>query len=329
MNATRFWKLVRWLGTPGLILVLAGSAFSQGIPGVEPNKCLAGKTTCVSRLAAGLLKCRELCQRRPDRKCGSVQAECEAKALARFDGGANPEKGCFEKLEARQVGSRPTSLCTTEDDAQLLQSDVDGVVQELLATLEGAPAPTCGDGSINVAGEQCDGVDLGGTTCGSLNAGVGSLACTESCRFDARGCVALPDPCVTAPCDANAACTRDSPSNSDFTCTCNPGFVGDGLTCIVPDPCLTAPCDINATCARESPLNSDFTCTCNPGFVGDGLTCIVPDPCLNAPCDINATCTRQSPLNSEFTCTCNPGFVGDGLTCTDVCLTDPFGPFCF
>ena len=34
--------------------------------------------------------------------------------------------------------------------------------------------------------------------------------------------------CLTTPCDANAVCTNTLGS---FTCVCNPGYSGDGLTC--------------------------------------------------------------------------------------------------
>ena len=34
--------------------------------------------------------------------------------------------------------------------------------------------------------------------------------------------------CLTTPCDANAVCTNTPGS---FTCACNPGYSGDGLTC--------------------------------------------------------------------------------------------------
>ncbi len=51
-----------------------------------------------------------------------------------------------------------------------------------------APASACGDGMRDGA-EQCDGADLGGSTCASLgyNNG-GTLACTAGCGYDASGC---------------------------------------------------------------------------------------------------------------------------------------------
>ena len=52
----------------------------------------------------------------------------------------------------------------------------------------GGPAPTCGDGIINVHGEDCDGTALGGESCTTLGYDSGSLACTTGCKLDTSGC---------------------------------------------------------------------------------------------------------------------------------------------
>lgn len=47
----------------------------------------------------------------------------------------------------------------------------------------------CGDGVLERdAGEHCDGSDLDGQSCQSLDMGGGSLGCNDRCRFDASGC---------------------------------------------------------------------------------------------------------------------------------------------
>jgi len=49
--------------------------------------------------------------------------------------------------------------------------------------------PVCGNGIINPE-EQCDGEDLGGETCWSLEvAEAGTLTCTAQCTFDTSGCI--------------------------------------------------------------------------------------------------------------------------------------------
>jgi hypothetical protein len=52
--------------------------------------------------------------------------------------------------------------------------------------------PVCGDGDINLVGEQCDGADWGTATCASLGHTPGTLACTAGCQFDTSGCDVCP-----------------------------------------------------------------------------------------------------------------------------------------
>ena len=96
------------------------------------------------------------------------------------------------------------------------------------------------------------------------------------------------DECATDAdnCDTNAACTN---TPGGFTCTCNQGYTGDGVTCIGKytfplyviisnnilniDECATAAynCDTNAACTNTP---GGFTCTSNQGYTGDGVTCM-------------------------------------------------------
>ena len=74
-------------------------------------------------------------------------------------------------------------------------------------------------------------------------------------------------------CDANAFCTDII---GGFTCTCNQGYTGNGVTCTSISSNInecslnTDNCDVNAACADTE---GSFTCTCNPGYEGDGVTC--------------------------------------------------------
>jgi len=53
-------------------------------------------------------------------------------------------------------------------------------------------ASNCGDGIIQTLfNERCEGTDLGGETCQTLQMGTGTLVCTEACRFDTSGCEIL------------------------------------------------------------------------------------------------------------------------------------------
>jgi hypothetical protein len=128
-----------------LLAVLLGGAATagaQGVPGIAANKCLAGKTKCVSKKLTGLFTCREKCQQDPA-KCNDVESACEAKVRAKFDGGGDATKGCFAKLEAKANPSTPDSVCTTTGDSAKMEVEVDGAAATLTGTLEGSPPPSC------------------------------------------------------------------------------------------------------------------------------------------------------------------------------------------
>jgi hypothetical protein len=50
-----------------------------------------------------------------------------------------------------------------------------------------ATVPGCGDGVIET-GEQCDGSNLGGSSCSSLGFTSGSLSCSSACTFNTSQC---------------------------------------------------------------------------------------------------------------------------------------------
>jgi len=169
-----------------------GTVRAQGLPGVDANKCLSAKNKCVSKKLVGLLRCREKCQKRPGR-CGQVQTDCEAKVMKKFDGGAEPTKGCFAKVESKENPAKPDTICTTVNDTVAMEARVDGFVNGTIAILEGGAAAECGNGVVD-AGEDCDLGTLAGGTCDSATASAqpyGTLSCGAGCVFDTSGCTAV------------------------------------------------------------------------------------------------------------------------------------------
>ena len=89
----------------------------------------------------------------------------------------------------------------------------------------------------------------------------------------------------------NAVCAD---TDGSFTCTCQVGFSGDGLTC------TSKKCVILMVVAKSGSIEYPF--------------CIDINECSEVlhNCDMNANC---SDTDGSFTCTCREGFEGDGISC--------------
>jgi hypothetical protein len=103
-----------------------------GITTVSVNeKCTAGKTKCVMKKTTGLLQCHV----KAEATGLAVDPSCITKAEDKFDGGAVPTKGCFEKLEAK-------GGCMTQDDTAAVETLVDTFVDDIVTDLDpGYPVP--------------------------------------------------------------------------------------------------------------------------------------------------------------------------------------------
>ena len=114
-------------------LVVGVLIASLAIPGSAGagNRCLAGKTKCTAKKAAGLLNCYAKAQKAG----GAVDPTCLGKVQRKFDGGSDPSRGCFAKLEAKNDGP-----CLTTGDTASMEARVDAFVGAAIAALE--PAPT-------------------------------------------------------------------------------------------------------------------------------------------------------------------------------------------
>src|SRR5262245_17200728 len=104
-----------------LLLVSAAPASAQ------QAKCLAGKTGCMAKKAAGLLKCEPLAET-PGKPADPNAKECVTKVRTKFDGGPKPAKGCFAKLE-----SKVPNDCPTVDNTDAAEAAVDACVAAIVA----------------------------------------------------------------------------------------------------------------------------------------------------------------------------------------------------
>uniref|UniRef100_H3CGM1 Nidogen 1 n=1 Tax=Tetraodon nigroviridis TaxID=99883 RepID=H3CGM1_TETNG len=134
-------------------------------------------------------------------------------------------------------------------------------------------------------GRRCDDIDECAETppiCGSASACTnqpGTFRCLCAAGFTQGEACADGSPpedrCQTGrhDCDVpeRASC---SAGGSAYTCSCLPGFVGDGRACRDDDECLQGRCHLNATCSNTP---GSYACRCGPGFHGDGFRCSPSD----------------------------------------------------
>ena len=113
-------------------------------------------------------------------------------------------------------------------------------------------------------------------------------------------------------CDQITTCVN---SKGSFSCDCNPGYVGDGKTC-VEGTCIDDMCPMNAECV--SSVKSD--CRCKSGYELKSLNsneteiCVDTDECatLRGLCHEKAVCKN---IPGGYECNCQQGYFGDGQTC--------------
>jgi CubicO group peptidase (beta-lactamase class C family) len=334
----------------------------------------------------------------------------------------------------RDAGSAPDAgTCTAETDIEFCAAAgwSCGTLSALdnCGTARTADCGSCGaNASCNTTSWSCvcdPGFTGDGQTCSAIDAGPGDAGAADAGAADAGapdagGCAPESDMafCQSAgyacgilttfdncgsvrtadcgSCGANASC-----NSLTWSCACNPGFTGDGMTCSAIDAGMpdAGPTDAGAcmpesdavlcqeagdtcgtptlvdscgsmrmpscgTCGANASCDTAFTCACDPGFSGDGVTCTVIDagspdagptdagpedagppdagPCVsesstelclaaNRACGIYSTidnCGLARSVNcgscgsnatcdpSTFTCACESGFTGDGYTCT-------------
>lgn len=157
----------------------------------------------ISTIAVALFWGSTLLAQTPAEKCEAAKkaeagkyAACRLKAESKLVTSGDMDKyniaigKCATKLSDKFDKLEAGGACPSSGDAgaivAFLASCSDGVST---STNGGGTLPTCGDGDINVAGEECDGVDVGGRICDSFGFTGGTLACTGACKFDTSLCV--------------------------------------------------------------------------------------------------------------------------------------------
>jgi len=128
----------------------------------------------------------------------------------------------------------------------------------------------CGDGTVN-PGEECDGNDLDGETCGTRGFDTGQLTCELNCTFDESQCAV---DCGNGTVHSTEGCDDDNTTSGDGcsdTCDVEGGWECQGE----PSVCTTIPYNaLSGGGAHVCALRSDDTTLCwgfnSHGQLGDG-----------------------------------------------------------
>jgi hypothetical protein len=175
----------------------------------------------LSVLPANAASVADKCEAGKQKIVGSYFA-CYEKAVATgLAKGSPPDTGkCALKFndkwanaETKGSGMCPDNVAT----AASMNAYIVAQAQSTVAIIAGTSnLPVCGDGLINVVGEQCDGSAVDGYACSSFGR-AGAFGCTAGCDFDSSGCYECPGFVYAEECwllgasglDCNATCAAE------------------------------------------------------------------------------------------------------------------------
>ena len=158
---------------------------------------------------------QQLCEAAVEKASGQFGA-CRLKAESGFakTGDATKRSGALAKCESKlssgffkALARYGTTACTTTPIAAF-ESHLTECSDTVVAVVNGSGSfAACGDGTVNLPGELCDGADLDGNSCTSLGFLGGTLRCTAGCTLDTSACVSrgLPATGQTTCSDASGA----------------------------------------------------------------------------------------------------------------------------
>jgi len=322
-----------------LALAMALVALAPNAEAQTLSKCSAAKKQCVAKKVAGLLKCHQKAE-----KTGTfVSAVCLQKVRDKFDGGSNPAKGCFAKLEAKFLD------CVSVGDAALVEGMADTFVNAIICQLD-PPAGTCPvptasptcpgpmvtptPSCVPTGPEVCDGID---NDCnGVTDDGLGSSTCGVGlCQRTVDNCIAgVPQSCVpgspsTEVCDGGDNDCNGMTDEGLGVISCGTGQCANTVqSCVMGNPQVCTPlspstevCDgvdnncngvtDDGTAVSSCPMRANATSTCNAGNCGFVCSAGFQD-CDGSPangCEVNlATDTNH--------CGVCGNLCGDGNECT-------------
>jgi len=168
----------------------------------------------------------------------------------------------------------------------------------------------CGN-DILEAGEDCDGSDIGPSTCATLGLGGGTLACTGACAYDTSGCTNQAV-CGNGALEYPETC--DSTNLGGMACT-DVGFGGGTLACL--SDCTDYDTSGCAGVCGDGNLDLAGGEECDDGNTTDGDGCSAA--CLIEPPPACGDGTIDYADGEQ----CDDGNTADGDGCSAACLIEP------
>ncbi len=184
-----------------------------------------------------------------------------------------------------------------------------GAIADDFTITKGSTA-VCGNG-VKESGEECDGVDLGGSSCGDFNCSSGVLACNVDCTLDSTGCTDCAICDNNGICDAGEdciGCANDCFSGSGATCGNGVCEAGDGEDCI----------SCAADCAGKQSGKPSRRYCCGDG---DGQN---PLPCSDTVCSAGGNQCTDTPATASCCGDTACEEIEDGFNCEVDCGPPPF-----
>jgi hypothetical protein len=279
-----------------LLLMPAAPASAQ------QAKCLAGKTNCMAKKAAGLLQCEALAVT-PGKPADPNAKDCVTKVVTKFDGGLQPAKGCFAKVEAKDPND-----CLTVDDTGAAETAVDTCVAALVAAIDPTPLDQtkCAAGKMKCVAKylaallkcrkvaQTPGKPTDPNTKGCVDKAVakytGGVEPTKGCfaKREAKDPNDCQIPGDSATLQGLAAdCVDDLVAV--VTCAGEP----DGTACNDGNACTTADACQGGTCTGAAPVICEFPGQCQNAGSCDPATgqCSYPPKANGTTCNDGNACT--------------------------------------
>jgi len=262
-----------------------------GFPTPVLSKCSAGKKKCVANKVKGILGCDGKNATKPD---PVALAACIQKVKDKYSGGADPTKGCFQKLEAKTPND-----CLTHNDSAALEAKVEAFADDVTGELSGPAGPTLLDYTTAAAAGTCGNTKDGSNTviknltCGGLSIGAGASLIPEGPAPDGatfRYMLA----CTGSSCTVGHFDTAPALNSADPDCT-NTGCVY-GTPLPIPNPTIPGitSCVLNswrAAAAGTLDLGNGNTSINVPLISDTYLTGNLAQPCPKC----SATGTPSSP----------------------------------